>query len=448
MTRHPPTLPGDLPADRSETAFEDYKPAYTPAQAAVEANRCLFCFDAPCITACPTGIDIPSFIRKIATGNLKGSARTIFDSNILGMSCARVCPVEVLCVGDCVYNEMGVPPIQIGKLQRYATDAAYDKGWQFYRAGPDTGRSVGLVGAGPASLACAHRLRRFGHAVTIYESRDIVGGLNSTGVAPYKMAADRSVAEAEWVAAIGGIQVKTGVSVPADISWEELERRHDAIFVGVGLGPDSRLKVTGEELSGIEGAVAWIERMKLGQVDLSGVRNALVIGGGNTAIDAVRELLGLGVENVKMVYRGDEASMSGYAHEWAAAKKEGARFVWHAQPIGFEGSRADGGGSVTGVHCVRTDADRKPIPDTEHVIPADLVLLAIGQGKLAELVAGLDGVQTEWGRIVAGADGATGRPGVYAGGDCVNGGKEVVNAVAMGRDAAVAIHTYLSGGAA
>ncbi len=431
-----------LPPDRSEAAFSDFKPAYDRTQAAFEANRCLFCHDAPCVQACPTSIDIPGFIRKIATGNLKGSAATIFDSNVLGMSCARVCPVEVLCVGDCVFNSADVPPIQIGKLQRYATDHAYDQGWSFFEAGPDSGRSVGLIGAGPASLAAAHRLRRFGHAVTIYEARDVVGGLNTVGVAPYKMPAQRALDEFDWVRRIGGIDVQTGVSVPADLSWADLEDRHDALFIGVGLGADSRLSVEGEDLDGVSGAVAWIERMKLGRVDLSGVRNAVVIGGGNTAVDAVRELLGLGVENVKLLYRGTEAGMPGYAHEWAHAKKEGARVVWQVQPTGFTG--ADG--RVGGVRCVRLDDHKQPIAGTDHEIAADLVLLGIGQGKLAGLVAGLDGLQTDRGRIVADDAGATGRPGVFAGGDCVNGGKEVVNAVAMGRDAAVAIHSYLTAG--
>ncbi|MCK6503394.1 NAD(P)-dependent oxidoreductase [Myxococcota bacterium] len=431
-----------LPADRSEAVFADFKPALDDNQARVEAHRCLYCHDAPCIRACPTSIDIPGFIRKIATGNLTGSARTIFESNVLGMSCARVCPVEVLCVGDCVYNHMGVPPIQIGKLQRYATDHAYRQGTRFWQAGPDTGRSVGLVGAGPASLACAHRLRRFGHAVTIYEAREVLGGLNSTGIAPYKMPADRAIEEVDWVRSIGGIEVQTGVNVPTDLGWAELEQRHDALFIGIGLGPDSRLQARGEHLQGIHGAVDWIERMKLGKVDVSKVQTAVVIGGGNTAIDAVRELLGLGVSYVKLLYRGVEAGMPGYAHEWASAKKEGARVVWRVQPLGFEGH----GGRVTAVRCMRLDRNKQPIEGSEHTIAADLVLLAIGQGKLGGLVSGLDGVQVEGGRIVADAAGATGRPGVYAGGDCVNGGQEVVNAVAMGRDAAVAIHSFLSAG--
>lgn len=429
-----------LPEARSESVFTDYKPAYTPNQAALEAHRCITCHDAPCVQACPTGIDIPGFIRKIATGNVKGSARTIFTSNILGMSCARVCPVEVLCVGDCVYNPMGVPPIQIGKLQRYATDAAFEAGWTFFEAGAETGRSVGIVGGGPAALACAHRLRRFGHAVTIYEKRAVLGGLNTTGVAPYKMPADRSVAEVGWVLDIGGIDVQTGVEIGRDVSFAELEARHDALFLAFGLGPDSRLRGAADDVAGVEGAVDFIERFKLGTEDLAGVERAVVVGGGNTALDVVRELVVLGVPHVTMAYRGTEARMSGYAHEWDAAKKEGVVAAWRTQPIGFEAE----GGRVTGVRCVRLDDDKQPVDGSEHVLPADRVYLAIGQSKLGDLVAGLDGVATEWGRVLVDSQQATGRPGVYAGGDCANGGKEVVNGVAEGRDAAEAIHDYLS----
>lgn len=430
----------ELPEGRSEDVFDDYKPAYTTNQARVEANRCLYCHDAPCIQACPTGIDIPTFIRKIATDNVRGSAKTIFDSNILGMSCARVCPVEVLCVGDCVYNEMGIPPIQIGKLQRYSTDAAFSEGWSYYEAGESTGKSVGIVGGGPAGLSAAHRLRRFGHAVTIYEKRDVLGGLNTTGVAPYKMPASRSVQEVEWVMGIGGIEVKTGVSVPSDISWEDLEAKHDALFICFGLGPDSRLAGDGADLEGVEGAVDWIERMKLSTVDTAKTR-CLVIGGGNTALDCVREARGLGIPTT-MVYRGTEEKMSGYAHEWAAAKQLGATAAWQTQPTGFVGE----GGKVTGVKAVKLDDAKQPIAGSEHVLEGDLVLLAIGQSKLGELAASLDGVTLEWGRIQCDENGETGHPGVFVGGDCRNGGKEVVNAVAHGRDAAIAIHARLTGG--
>ncbi|MCB9547326.1 MAG: FAD-dependent oxidoreductase [Myxococcales bacterium] len=429
-------------AERAEGVFDDFKPAYTDSQALTEANRCLYCSDAPCIQACPTGINIPEFIRKISTGNVRGSAGTIFESNILGMSCARVCPVEVLCVGDCVYNEMGVPPIQIGKLQRYATDHAFEAGWTYFEAGADTGKSVGLIGAGPASLAAAHMLRRLGHACTIYEKRPVIGGLNVTGVAPYKMKADRGAEEVDWILGIGGIDVQTGVEIGADVSFTDLEARHDAIFVGFGLGPDSRLAVAGEELAGVAGAVDFIEAFKLGPVDLGGVQHAVVVGGGNTAIDAVRELIGLGVPEVTMVYRGAEAGMSGYLHEWKAARIEAASARWRTQPVGFVA--ADG--RVAGLRCVKLDEKKQPIAGSEHEIPCDLVLLAIGQSKLGALLADVDGVRLERGRLVVDADGETGRPGWYAGGDCANGGKEVVNAAAEGQRAALAIDAWLKAG--
>lgn len=428
------------PADRAEVVFADFKPAFTKAQAVTEANRCLFCLDAPCITACPTGIDIPQFIRKIATDNLRGSAKTIFDSNILGMSCARVCPVEVLCVGDCVYNRMGQPPIQIGKLQRYATDIAFEEGWQFYEAGEPTGKKVALIGAGPASLACAHRLRRFGHEVVIFEKRTWVGGLNTTGVAPYKMKADRSVEEADWVLQIGGIDIRHGVEVGKDISFAELERDYDAVFLGIGLGPDNHLGIPGEDLSGVIGAVDFIERFKLENLDLQDIRKAVVVGGGNTALDAVRELMGLGIRDVTMVYRGTEAGMSGYQHEWKAGKLEGVHGAWQTQPTAYVGAN----GHVTGVSCVKLDDKKQPIAGSEHTIAADLVLVAIGQAKLLSDLAALEGIRMDRSRVLIDKDGFTGRPKWYAGGDLANGGKEVVNAVAEGRDAALAIHAFIA----
>ena len=427
---------------RSETAFGDFKLPLAPGEAVAEAERCLFCHDAPCIAACPTAIDIPQFIRKIATGNLHGSARTIFESNILGMSCARVCPVEVLCVGDCVYNHLDQPPIAIGRLQRHATDEAFAQGWTYFSAGPDSGRRVALIGGGPASLAAAHRLRRCGHACTIFEARPSLGGLNTTGVAPYKMRADRAADEIDWVLAIGGIEVRTGVRVGEAVSLSDLERDFDAVFVGVGLGADSPLGIPGEDLENVCGATAWIEQMKIGRVDLAGVERAVVVGGGNTAIDCVREALGLGIPRVIMAYRGDRARMSGYAHEWDAALAEGALAEWRAIPIAYEGS-----GRVRKVRCIRLDEARRPIAGSEFELEADLVLVAIGQSKLAAMLAGLEGIQVEGGRVAVDAEGFAGRTKWYAGGDCVNGGKEVVNAVAEGDRAAKAIDAMLRGAA-
>jgi dihydropyrimidine dehydrogenase (NAD+) subunit PreT len=429
-----------LRPDRAEVVFDDFKAPFDADQAVAEANRCLYCYDAPCMHACPTHIDIAGFIRKIATDNVKGSARTILDANILGHSCARVCPVEVLCVGACVHNHHDHPPIQIGKLQRYATDAAVSNGWRFFKAGASTGKRVAIVGGGPAGLAAAHELRIHGHAVTILERTASLGGLNVTGVAPYKLRTDAALEEVDYVLGIGGIEVKTGVDVDA-ASLSALVGEFDAVFVAIGLGPDSTLGIPGESIPGISGAVRWIEGMKAGPLDLSGVTHAAVIGGGNTAMDAVRELKGLGIANVTLVYRGAEANMSGYAHEWEAAVLDGVAACWQAQPVAFEGQA-----HVTGVRCLKTDADKKPVAGTEFTVPAQLVLVATGQARIGQLLAGLPGVVLERGRVVADADGRTGHARVFVGGDCANGGKEVVNAAAEGKKAARAIHAALSGG--
>jgi glutamate synthase (NADPH/NADH) small chain len=433
-----------LAASRHETLLPDDKPLYTEAEARAEAERCLYCVDAPCIKACPTSIDIPTFIRKIATGNVRGSARTILEQNILGYSCARVCPVEVLCVGDCVYQEWHGAPIAIGRLQRFATETAITTARE--SAAPlltpktlpeGKARRVALIGAGPASLACAATLALEGHRPVILERRAVPGGLNTTGIAPYKMHAADSVHEVEWVQALG-VEIKTGVEVGVTVRGAELLEKYDAVFIGVGLGADSKLGVPGEDGPGVLGATAWIERMKLEQSAAApALGRVVVVGGGNTAIDMVRECARLGAKSVTLVYRRGREAMSAYKHELDSARKEGVRVVESTAPLRF---LRDTGGALVGVTLAQT-ADGRPVPGTEYDFACDLAGLAIGQAKVKTIADELAGVTLDARGCVV-VDPKTRRtshPKVYAGGDCVNGGKEVVNAVADGRDAAHAM---------
>ena len=432
-----------LPAERLETRFPDLKPALTDAQARAEAGRCLFCHDAPCVQACPTHIDIPLFIKQIHTHNLVGSARTIFEANALGHSCARVCPVEVLCVGACVYNAKGEPPIMIGRLQRHATDHVLDHGIQLFEAGSPSGFSVACVGGGPSSVACAHELRRLGHHAVIYERAPYPGGLNTDGVAPYKMQAEEALREVAWLSEIG-IEWRLGVEVGADVAWSRLEAEHDAIFLGLGLGADARLGVPGEELPGVWGASALIEAIKTGTtVDLSAARSAVVVGGGNTAIDAARELALLGVPDVQLVYRRGPERMPGYDHERQHAMHEGVRFVWNTQPVEFVGN-----GRLEGVRLARLD-EALHAAGEPWLEPADVAAVAVGQGRMVELLGGIEGLHHERGRVVVDPEtGRTANPRYWAGGDLANGGAEVVNAAAEGKRAARGIDAWLTSGAA
>ncbi len=425
-----------LPEERLEQRLADMKPLYTGAEAQAEANRCLYCADAPCVKACPTSIDVPTFIRKIASGNVRGSARTIFEKNMLGYSCARVCPVEVLCAGSCVYVGWHREPIAIGRLQRYATEIATQEGQApLFSPKPARGSAgirVALIGAGPASLACAAELALEGHHATVLEKRFLPGGLNTTGIAPYKLRAEDALHEVEWIVALG-VEIRTGVEVGRDIRGKDLIDAHDAVFVGVGLGEDSRLGIPGEDGPGVYGATAWIEAMKLAQAGELELGKVLVVGGGNTAIDMARECAQLGASDVAMVYRRSPGEMSGYAHELDSARREGVRVVTETIPVGFT-RRDDGRVSALRVAAARAG---KPVAGAELEIPCDTVGIAIGQSKLRGIAAELGVRLDARGRVFVDlATGATDHPKVWSGGDCVNGGKEVVHAVAEGRNAA------------
>jgi len=427
-----------------ETAarFGDLHPPFDKQAAVPEANRCLFCFDAPCMQACPTHIDVPRFIKKIASGNLAGSAQTILDANMLGGSCSRACPVDVLCEGACVMHRFNKQPIEIAKLQRFAMDAFHAAGDKLpFAPAADTGLKVALIGAGPASLACGAELRRHGIAATIYDARPLPGGLNSYGVAEYKLPLAESLREIDMIARLG-VEFKFETAVDAAM-LAELERTHDAVFIGAGLGAIHRLGVEGEELPGVTNALDLIAGYKTGTVTEAPERVA-VIGAGNTAIDAANAAVRLGAKEVHMVYRRGPEQMSAFAFEYEHAKQEGVRFLWHVQPVGI-----DGVDKVEALRLAKLEATEDGSlvaeKDLDFLLAVDQVVLAIGQATHTGFLADA-GVKVERGRIVIDrVSGQTSNPKYFAGGDCTNGGREVVDAVADGKRAGIGIAAWLGG---
>jgi dihydropyrimidine dehydrogenase (NAD+) subunit PreT len=425
-----------------ETAarFPDLHPAFNRQAAVPEANRCLFCFDAPCMQACPTHIDVPRFIKKIASGNLAGSAQTILEANILGASCSRACPVDVLCEGACVMHRYNKQPIEIARLQRFAMDAFHAGGDKLpFTPAPDTGRKVALIGGGPASLACAAELRSKGIAATIYDARPLPGGLNSYGIAEYKLPLAESLREIDMIARLG-VEFRFDTTVDA-ATLAELEATHDAMFVGAGLGAIHRLGVAGEELPGVTNALDLIAGYKTGAIT-SITERVAVIGAGNTAIDAANAAVRLGAEEVYMVYRRGPEQMSAFSFEYEHAKQEGVRFHWHKAVAAVEGADRVEGIRVTHLEPA-SDGSIVPVPGSEFSVRVGMVVLAIGQathtGFLAD--AGLD---IQRGRIaIDRVTGQTSNPKYFAGGDCTNGGREVVDAVADGKRAGLGIAAWL-----
>jgi dihydropyrimidine dehydrogenase (NAD+) subunit PreT len=427
----------------------DIAPRYTPQEAIIEANRCLFCFDAPCIQACPTGIDIPSFIKKIATGNLTGSARVILSANILGGSCARVCPTAVLCEGACVVFDREGDPVKIGRLQRYATDHALQNRFPVLKTpARKSGRRVAVIGGGPSGLGCAAELAQLGHEVVVFEKKPNAGGLNTYGIAYYKMKPEESLAEVAMIQSLG-VEIRCGVEVGRDLPVEQIQREFDAVFVGLGLGKGARLNVPGEDLPEVVEALEFIEQVHthpLHQVPV-GDRVA-VIGGGNTAIDAVTQARRLGARDAVIVYRRSQDEMPAYAFEQKLAMTDGARFLFNTVPLEI---LSDGSGHVTGLKLARTASTNRKVQilaDSEFSEPFDMVIKAIGEEKQVNLFKKLfPALELDnRGAVVRNSDtGQTNIPGIFAGGDCANGGREVVNAVAEGKKAARGIHVFLAG---
>ena len=421
-----------LSPDRLEKQFSDYKPLYSAAEALIEANRCLNCYDAPCISACPTGIDIPAFIKKISTGNIIGSAKVIFEANMLGYTTGRVCPVEELCVGACVYNDLNSSPIQIGQLQRYATEKALEieesTGKRLFP--PNSKKSekkVALIGAGPASLACAAYLALDGIESVIFEKDALPGGLNTTAVAPYKIQTEDSIEEVNWILR-HGVELKTGVEIGKDISLEQLIEEYEAVFIGIGLGTGRRLELQGHDSPGVWSATDLIRKIK-NDPNFSlpdGLNTVLIIGGGNTAIDISRELAMLGVEDVRLLYRRSRKEMPVYEHEMVAASRYGVRLVENVTPLEV----IHNGEQIKALKVTST------ISNDIFDLPCDWVVEAVGQLKHVSKISPKIEVDDHGTVMVDSKTRCTANPKVYAGGDCINGGKEVVNAAQDGREAA------------
>lgn len=442
--------------EQIQANFSDLKPALTLDHALAEANRCLYCYDAPCTRACPTHIDVPEFIRRIASHNLAGSAETILESNILGASCARVCPTEVLCEGSCVFHELSMPPIDIGRLQRFATDYAMKHDFRPFKppAGKPKG-SVALVGGGPASLACAAELGLLGYKAVVFDDKPEPGGLNRYGIAPYKLTDQEAVEEVEYVRAMTGFEIRSGVRVGRDISFAELERDFDAVFLGVGLSGSRALGVPGEQAEGVVGATEFIEALRSGPLHETRVgRKVIVVGAGNTAIDAATEAARLGAEEVTIVYRRGKDEMPAYEFEYELALRDRVRFRWFTQPVEVLSSgHTSGEGKVTGLRCQRMQPGEPdssgrprpvPVPDSDFVIEADMVIKATGQENHDDLFSSIPDLKIERGLVLVNPDYQTSNPRYFAGGDCINGGKEVVNAVAHGKAAAHGIDRWHS----
>jgi len=436
-----------LTNDQYSQNFSDIHPPFENKTAAqVDANRCLFCYDAPCTKSCPTSINIPKFIKQISSDNIKGSAHTIFISNIMGAGCSKVCPVEKLCEGACVYNLLEEEPIPIAKLQRYSTEQAMDNKWKLFDRKPSNGKKVAVVGAGPAGLSVAHVLSREGIDVTIFEKEPKGGGLMTYGSAAYKVTPEFCEDEVNYITSIGGIEIKYNHALGKEITLDQLQKSYDAVYLGIGVGVARQLDIPGEEMEGVVDAIGFIYNLRAnGYPSVPVGDKVAVIGMGMTAIDAATQAKRLGAKEVTLVYRRTEAEKPCTDVELDIAKLDGCEIIWLAAPKEVKGN----GNKVTQLVCSKMklgepDASgrRSPVDTGEtFALDVDMVIKAAGQVPFQELVDQYQ-INNKNGRITI-DNNATSIKGVYAGGDCVNGGKEVVDAVQAGKDGAAAILKYL-----
>ncbi|RKE95150.1 FAD-dependent oxidoreductase [Ichthyenterobacterium magnum] len=423
--------------------FKQKKPLMNDTEAFYEASRCLFCYDAPCIQACPTSIDIPLFIKQIHTDNITGASKTIFDSNWLGNACGVVCPTGVLCEGACVYNHQDVPPIQIGRLQNYATNKTIDADKTIFKVGESNGKKIAIIGAGPAGLACACEARTLGYEVDIYEAKEKPSGLTVYGIAPYKITNEEVLKEVDYLQNQLGFNIKYNNAINSKKELSTLENNYDAIFLGVGLGATRHLGLDGEDKQGVIGAVEFIEELRMKHHEVKVPAKVVVIGGGNTAMDAASEAARMGARKTVLAYRNSKDKMGAYGFEYDLAISAGVDSLFNVTPLAITGN-----GKVEGVKFAKTeviDGKLQTNMNNTFIVRCDMVIKATGQAKQGYFYDMIDGLDIDnKTRIKINEEFQTSNPKYFAGGDAINGGAEVVNAAYDGKMAAQGIHNWLN----